>query len=103
MLRPHCKRCFHEFETESEVENHAQEEIPCKRIPRPDWMIGRINEDVKCRIRSRKGIQNQSERSKWNGVYEILFPGEKVPSPCKIRDPPSRSIRLCCKRLLTFM
>jgi hypothetical protein len=70
------------------VQNHLQEATPCERGPRPPSRIDRIGAETKKRLKSRKGIQKQSERIKWNGIYEILFPAEAIPSPY-VDEPPS--------------
>lgn len=50
-------------------------------------MIGRISDETRKQVKCRRGIQKQSEHSKWNGVYQILFPGEAVPDrPCKYSE-----------------
>lgn len=59
-------------------------EKSCDRAPRPPAVIGRISDETKTRLKSRRGIQNLPEDSKWNGVYQILFPGKPLPlRPCK--------------------
>jgi hypothetical protein len=84
MLPVHCKRCFQEFETEAELDDHHQRGTPCSRRDRPLSIIDGITAETKNRVKSRKGIQNKSEPLKWNGLYQILFPGDPVPrTPCK--------------------
>lgn len=45
---------------------------------------GITNEMVE-KLRSKKKVhRDQSEEDRWKEVYQILFPGEMVPSPCKL-------------------
>jgi hypothetical protein len=44
-----------------------------------------IDAETKDRLKSRQGIQHNSEEEKWARMYKILFPlTHQVPSPCKL-------------------
>lgn len=43
-----------------------------------------IDAETKDRLKSRQGIQHNSEEERWARMYKILFPlTRQVPSPCK--------------------
>jgi hypothetical protein len=44
-----------------------------------------IDAETKDRLKSRQGIQHNSEEERWARMYKILFPlTQQVPSPCKL-------------------
>lgn len=45
-------------------------------------------------LKSKKYVTKRlSEEDKWRDIYRLLFPGERVPSPCKlIRITPNFSL-----------
>jgi hypothetical protein len=50
----------------------------------PPQVLDGITPSMLTRIKSRKKTHaNQSEAEKWGEIYQILFPGELIPDPCK--------------------
>jgi hypothetical protein len=45
---------------------------------------GITNEMVEKLRSKKKAHRDQSEEDRWKEIYQILFPGESVPSPCKL-------------------
>jgi hypothetical protein len=45
---------------------------------------GITNELVEKLRSKKKAHRDQSEEDRWKEIYQILFPGEIVPSPCKL-------------------
>jgi hypothetical protein len=45
---------------------------------------GITNEMVEKLRSKKKAHRGQSEEDRWKEIYQILFPGEMVPSPCKL-------------------
>lgn len=86
MLPRHCPRCYQDFKTAPELETHARMEPACLVASRPNTLIG-ISLETKELLSSREGIQNFTDSAKWNKIYEILFPGEQIPSPCESSLP----------------
>lgn len=81
VIVPHCKRCFKQFKTESDIESHLAEEGLCARTAPPNDMKFRVNKDTKKELISRRGCANLTEELKWHWVYNVLFPGEAAPDP----------------------
>jgi hypothetical protein len=44
---------------------------------------GITNETVEKLRSKKKAHRDQSEEDRWREIYQILFPGEILPSPCK--------------------
>jgi hypothetical protein len=41
--------------------------------------------DVEAKLkRRRKSTRDQTDAERWEEIYRLLFPGEDVPSPCKL-------------------
>jgi len=85
-LPDRCERCFTDFKTQSELQEHIYAENRCSRRDDPgrDGLDGFDKaQEVKLRGRKRKG----SKEEKWNEIYRILFPGHlPIPWPCKQDD-----------------
>jgi hypothetical protein len=80
----HCKRCFTILKTEKQLDLHLRQEPACKVLHPPREMPG-IDAETKDRLKSRQGIQHNSEEERWARMYKILFPlTQQVPSPCKL-------------------
>jgi hypothetical protein len=40
--------------------------------------------DVEAKLkRRRKATRDQTDAERWEAIYALLFPGERIPSPCK--------------------
>jgi hypothetical protein len=77
----HCKRCFTILKTEKQLDLHLRQEPACKVLHPPREMPG-IDAETKDRLKSRQGIQHNSEEERWARMYKILFPlTQQVPSP----------------------
>ncbi|KAM0234075.1 hypothetical protein ACHAP5_010176 [Fusarium lateritium] len=77
----HCKRCFSIVKTEKQLELHLRQEKACEVLHPPREMPG-IDAETKERLKSRQGIQHNSEEERWTRMYKILFPlAQQVPSP----------------------
>ncbi|KAK4185811.1 hypothetical protein QBC35DRAFT_296604 [Podospora australis] len=74
----YCQRCMEHFESGEELQEHCQSEKPCKLIKNKtaDFCSDAKEKSLRARIKS--GL---SEEEKWQDMYKMLFPGEKVPSP----------------------
>lgn len=80
----HCKRCFTVLKTEKLLELHLRQDPACE-VLRPAREMPGIDSETKDRLKSRQGIQHNSEEKKWARMYKILFPlVQQVPSPCKL-------------------
>lgn len=56
---------------------------------------GITNEMVEKLRSKKKAHRDQTEEDRWKEIYQILFPGEIVPSPCKLcstKYPSSRAV-----------
>lgn len=82
LLPPHCPRCYSEFKSAKELEAHAQQEQVCSAAPRLASRIG-VSLETKELLTNRKGLANLPETTKWEKIYETLFPGEPIPNPCE--------------------
>jgi hypothetical protein len=73
-----CERCSREFPTQAERSSHLREKIPCNVVDLhvPDG----VTEAKKERLKSKKVPHDKIQQ--WNLIYEILFPGEDIPTPC---------------------
>lgn len=45
---------------------------------------GITNEMVEKLRSKKKAHRSQSEEDRWKEIYQILFPGEMIPSPCEL-------------------
>lgn len=80
----HCKRCWKSFKNQEQLDIHLTVDIAsmCDLVPGnpPEG----ITTDQERRLRSRKkSSRDQSDEGRWREMYQLLFPGEEVPSPCK--------------------
>ncbi|CAM1503539.1 Fc.00g011300.m01.CDS01 [Cosmosporella sp. VM-42] len=77
-----CARCFEDFKTESELQGHQRQPIPCPVQDRPPGKEG-INKEQEARLKSRKKSSgSKTEVERWYEMYKILFPDEEnVPNP----------------------
>lgn len=64
-----------------ELQLHQQAQIPCEPRIRPP--TEGFSLEVESRLRRRRKLSATVKvEDIWGDVYKILFPGEKVPSPC---------------------
>ncbi|KAF8847330.1 hypothetical protein BDZ45DRAFT_755031 [Acephala macrosclerotiorum] len=69
------------FRHQGEVNDHLNQPVPCEQ---QDIELDGLTSDVVERSRSKKNAhRNQSEEERWRDIYQILFPNEEIPSPCK--------------------
>ncbi|KAK4102504.1 hypothetical protein N658DRAFT_485309 [Parathielavia hyrcaniae] len=72
-----CPRCFEHFDKPDSLKSHQRADVPCKlREKAPDT----INEEQEKKLRTR-AKPLCSEEEKWEEMYRVIFPGEKIPSP----------------------
>ena len=78
-----CQRCKEIFKSQEEVSLHLKKVEACelRDIEISDGITIEIVERLKSR---KKEHQDETREYKWRKVYELLFPGSTVPSPCKL-------------------
>lgn len=87
-----CRRCSEDLKTAGALGTHS------KQIPACDPCTSTQDQDLLDdvmleRLRSKKGMgQKKSESEKWTEVYKIVFPNDRVPSPCMSALPALLSI-----------
>ncbi|KAI9764307.1 MAG: hypothetical protein M1840_008525 [Geoglossum simile] len=75
-----CKRCWSTFDNELELQNHVRDANGCEL--RPEQPIEGITRKIGEELRSKKKLNSGlDEEGKWKSIYEILFPGEPIPTP----------------------
>jgi hypothetical protein len=73
-----CPRCFEHFDKAEALKSHQRADVPCKLRERaPDAITEEQEKLLRARAKS-----HCSEEMKWEEMYRIIFPDEKVPSPC---------------------
>ena len=78
-----CSRCGEIFKHQDNLNAHLRNQVPCHI--RPEEPIEGVTADTEKRLKCRKKAwPNQTEEDRWREVYQILFPYEEVPSPCKL-------------------
>jgi uncharacterized C2H2 Zn-finger protein len=77
-----CPRCKVLFESQEEVTLHLGKPEGCefRESKQEDGVTSEMVERLRCKKKTRKG---QSEEESWVEIYQYIFPGESVPSPCK--------------------
>jgi len=58
----------------------------------PEGITPKLMREIKSKARS---WPNQTEEEKWRDIYQKLFPGEEVPSPCEFIEI---FVEKCAKR-----
>jgi hypothetical protein len=68
------------------VNDHLKEPKGCEllEVVQQDGITNEIVEKLRSK---KKAHRDQSEEDRWKEIYQILFPGEMVPNPCKSCDP----------------
>ena len=81
-----CPRCKVLFESQEEVTLHIGKPEGCefRESKQEDGITSEVVERLRCKKKTRKG---QSEEESWAEIYQLIFPGEDVPSPCKSKGP----------------
>jgi len=83
-----CPRCKELFENQTKLDDHFTAVKGCE-LSSADPADG-ITATIEKRLRSRKKTHpDQTEEDRWRGIYQILFPGEDIPSPCNFPHTPS--------------
>lgn len=82
-MLPHCVRCWKTFKNDQELAAHYIADDRCERQPKslPDGLTAEQERKLRSR---KKSNPEQSPAERWEEMYKILFPGKKVPSPCKL-------------------
>lgn len=64
------------------MNEHLNEPEGCKllEVVQQDGITNEMVEKLRSK---KKAHRDQSEEDRWKEIYQILFPGEIVPSPCK--------------------
>src|SRR5580658_1178061 len=91
-----CPRCKDLFKNQEDLDNHIDAIQGCEVKPNStqvDGITNRIKQRLQCRKKAHPG---ETEPERWKNIYNILFPNEDVPSPCKI---PSAIIAAAVTRL----
>ncbi|KAI9147297.1 hypothetical protein HJFPF1_13336 [Paramyrothecium foliicola] len=77
--RPYCGRCFDEFDDETMLQQHQQQDCELNRSP--PKVLG-ITPSMHLKLKRRKGIQNKPADEYWEHVYKTIFPGViDIPDP----------------------
>lgn len=73
-----CRRCYEGFEEDAGLQSHQRSETACpiNKNPPPDGFD--ITQLEKLKKRSKSG---GTEQEKWDTVFGILFPGQRIPNP----------------------
>jgi hypothetical protein len=79
-LKNFCPRCFEHFDKPESLKSHQRADVPCKVR---DRCADAVTEEQEKQLRTR-AKSNCSEESKWEEMYRIIFPGQKIPSPCML-------------------
>jgi len=91
-----CNRCFRCFADAKALKEHQRAKTPCrlrgegeKEGDREEGAMGvdLITETQEELLRMRAKANSSSEE-KWRDMYKVIFPGEEVPSPCKLLSAP---------------
>lgn len=78
-----CQRCKGLFKSSAELDTHIEAIAGCEARPFMGPCEG-ITSKVKKRLQCRKkAFPGQSEADRWKDIYQILFPNEELPSPCR--------------------
>src|SRR6266536_1208567 len=81
---PQCFRCWEVFSDQMALADHTRHEEQCPIMPQ-QAMEG-LTQHKWDLIKSKWGAT-------WSDIYEIIFPGAPVPSPCTITSYPCFDIR----------
>jgi hypothetical protein len=70
------------FDLQGNLDTHIEAPKGCEaRLDQPiDGITGKIKERLQSR---KKAYPGQTGADTWGEVYQVLFPNEEVPSPCK--------------------
>lgn len=83
MQPPHrCTRCMARFNSDAQLRDHLRAEVPCKvnLDVSPEGITTEQEKALKSKKRSARSATANGDTDKWNEIYGILFPNEKIPS-----------------------
>jgi hypothetical protein len=77
----HCSNCHEIFRDRGRLDVHMKSKIACDKVNLP------FKQDITCEARDLiekqwKHLRNSSDEEKWAMLYQSIYPGEAVPSPC---------------------
>jgi hypothetical protein len=78
-----CQRCKGVFDSEESLDQHIEGIEGCQSnvsIQAVEGIDRKLEAQLRCR---KKTFAGQTQADRWKEMYQILFPGEVVPSPCK--------------------
>lgn len=80
-----CFRCWLEMKSEESFSEHLQEEVSCKKNPKPqDDRLHRRFVDDELDFKKPPYSKAKTIEEKWRLMYKLLFPDDaEIPSPCK--------------------
>lgn len=78
-----CRRCGTEFGKEETLDEHYQQEEPCKRIPEKDHQDPRGITPMQESRLQRRADSKTDDKEQWGVMWRIVFPkyADPVPSP----------------------
>ncbi len=80
----HCKRCKAVFDDQEKLKAHELLDPTQICKVQLDVQLNGITPEQMSQLKSRKKIfRAQSDADRWRVIYQVLFPNEDVPSPCK--------------------
>ncbi|CZR65598.1 uncharacterized protein PAC_15498 [Phialocephala subalpina] len=83
-----CQRCNGIYDTEPLLNDHINAAQACDVVESQQGGKNGINRSLKDLIASRKRLfPGQSERKKWEHIYQLIFPGEPLPISPYWDDP----------------
>ncbi|KAH8594425.1 hypothetical protein B0O99DRAFT_711740 [Bisporella sp. PMI_857] len=90
-----CPRCKEPFKLEKEFQHHSEAAEACES--KPMKAVEGITDQIEKLLHNRKkAYRGQTEKERWEEIYKILFPFDKVPSPYfePIQEQPHRKNNL---------
>ncbi|KAH7395480.1 hypothetical protein BKA64DRAFT_59994 [Cadophora sp. MPI-SDFR-AT-0126] len=76
----HCPRCWCEFDTLTNLEDHIKAENICKKRDSGHPPKGITAEQERILRSRKKSPAGQSEEERWMEIYQLLFPNEPCPT-----------------------
>jgi hypothetical protein len=85
LLENQCDRCWAEFPSRDEFEDHdAAISLPTACTLNLSGHVEGMSERQYSKIIKRRNSRGAgAEIEKWQAIYNILFPSEPIPLPCK--------------------
>jgi hypothetical protein len=72
-----------QFDGSEALKDHQRAKVPCEL---KQASVDTITDEQEKKLHTR-AKPNVPEEEKWREMYQIIFPGEEVPSPCTCRAP----------------